>query len=227
VDRAAGLTLASTIATEVVATVRTGLFVFGRLDPMPEPRPQPGLLPVVLVHGFLGHPDMLRPLERRLIREGFPAVHKVGYASFGTDIDDILARIDAAAAAIDGDFHLVGHSLGGLSSRYWLTDPAKSARVRHYVAIGTPFGGTSLYRLVPGRLREALNPRGQVVAAATQAPPAVPTTVIRARHDHQIVPADRSRCEGVADITIEGHGHNALLWARPVHDHVVAALKRA
>lgn len=218
--------LAASVAREVIATIRTGFFPLARLHPIPEPAPRPGLLPVVLVHGFLGHPDMLRPLERRLLHEGFPAVHKVGYPSFGVDMDEILARIDAAAASIEGRFHLVGHSLGGLSGRYWLMDPARAARVGRYVAIGTPFGGTSLYRLVPGKLREALDPRGDVVAAVTGDVPLVPTLVIRARHDHQIVPSRRSTCEGVEEVVIEGHGHNALLWAKPVHDQVVEVLSR-
>jgi triacylglycerol lipase len=219
-------TLAASVAREVIATLRTGFYPLSRLDPMPEPAPRPGLLPVVLVHGFLGHPDMLRPLERRLLREGFPTVHKVGYPSFGIDMDEIVARIDGVASAIEGRFHLVGHSLGGLSARYWIRDPARAARVARYVAIGTPFGGTSLYRLVPGKLRDALDPRGDVVAAVGADVPLVPTLVIRARHDHQVVPSRRSTCEGVEEAIIDGHGHNALLWAKPVHDRVVEALSR-
>ena len=220
------MSLAASVAREVIATIRTGLYPLSRLDPMPAPNPRPGLLPVVLVHGFLGHPDMLRPLERRLLREGFPAVYKVAYPSFGIEVDDILSRIDAVSDTIEGRFHLVGHSLGGLSSRYWLMDPARAARVARYVAIGTPFGGTSLYRLVPGKLRHAMNPRGDVVTACARDTPSVPMLVIRARHDHQIVPSRRSICEGVEDVVVDGHGHNALLWATAVHDRVVETLSR-
>jgi triacylglycerol lipase len=216
--------LAAVVAREVIATVRTGLYPFSRLDPMPAPNPRPGLLPVVLVHGFLGHPDMLRPLERRLLREGFPAVYKVGYPSFGIDVDEILTRIDAATAGIEGRFNLVGHSLGGLTARYWLRDPEHAARVARFVAIGTPFGGTSLYRLVPGKLRHALDPRGEVVTTLAGDIPQVPMLVIRARHDHQIVPSRRATLEGVEEVTVEGQGHNSLLWARPVHDLVVDSL---
>lgn len=66
---------------EAIATVRTGLWPVARLRPLPKPTPRPtrGLAPVVLVHGFLGHPDCLRNLARHLLISGVPLVERVAY----------------------------------------------------------------------------------------------------------------------------------------------------
>ncbi|MBA2319894.1 MAG: hypothetical protein H0V89_01955, partial [Deltaproteobacteria bacterium] len=59
------------IVSELIATVRTALFPITRLHRLPTPGLAQGRAAAVLVHGFLGHRDMLRPLARRLLREGW------------------------------------------------------------------------------------------------------------------------------------------------------------
>jgi hypothetical protein len=48
--------------------------------------------------------------------------------------------------------------------------------------------------------------------------------VIRARFDHQVVPPVAASIGGTAEVVLDGHGHNALLFAKEAHDAVVAAL---
>ena len=71
------LDMMRTVRNEVYYTVRAALAPIV-LRPLPYPRPLPGRRPVVLVHGFLGHQGMFRPLARRLLNEGWPKVERVG-----------------------------------------------------------------------------------------------------------------------------------------------------
>lgn len=57
------LRLAGVVSRESVATLRSALFPLARLHPM-VPAGTTFVRPVLLVHGFLGHPDMWRQIGR-------------------------------------------------------------------------------------------------------------------------------------------------------------------
>ena len=217
------LDLLRAAGNEAVHSVRSALWPLARLHPLPEPTP--GGPSAVLVHGLFGHRDMLRPLARRLFEAGWGHVGRVGYPSTRSSIEDIGEHIGAAIRACpDGPVDLVGHSLGAVACRAWLRSSAESSRVRRFVSLGGPHAGTSLYRFVPGRLRPVLDPRGSWVRQMADGVDPVPTTVIRARYDHQVFPPRRARIDGAAEIVIGGVGHNGLLWHSASHDAVLDAL---
>jgi triacylglycerol lipase len=211
------------LAGELGNSARTALFPLSRLWPLPPVGPDRGRAPVVLVHGFLGHRDMMRPLERRLRRDGWTQVARVGWDSLRHDLDAIVARIADAVAGVEGPVDLVGHSLGAVACRAFVRRGG-SARVRHFVSLGGPHAGTALYRFVPGPLRGVLDPNGPFVASMRSDVEPVPTTVIRAEWDHQILPPVRASLPGAREVVLPGVGHNGLLWARKAHDAVVGAL---
>lgn len=211
------------LAGEIVNSVRTAFFPLSRLHALPGPGPDRGRPPAVLVHGYLGHPDMMRPLERRLRREGYNDVVRVRWDSLGHDIDDIVGRIDESVGPFDGPVDLVGHSLGAVACRAFLHRGGASS-VRHFVSLGGPHAGTAMYRFVPGPLRHVLDPDGAFVASMRSDAEPVPTTVVRARWDHQILPPVRASLPGAREWVLDGVGHNGLLWSRKAHDAVVSAL---
>lgn len=213
---------------EALATVRTGLWPVARLRPLPEPsaRPTRGLVPVVLVHGYMGHPDCLRNLSRHLLCAGFPRVERVAYPSVTSGLDTIIAAIAACVddAGIDGPVDLVGHSLGAVACRAWLKTGDGAQHVRRFVAIGGPHAGTAWWRVTPPWLHDVLRPDGPWVRALNTGPEPVPTTVIRARYDQQVFPPRRARIDGLDEIVLDGLGHNGLLWDRRCHEAVSSAL---
>jgi pimeloyl-ACP methyl ester carboxylesterase len=73
-------------------------------------------------------------------------------------------------------------------------------------------------------LRGVLDPNGPFVASMRSDVEPVPTTVIRAEWDHQILPPVRASLPGAREVVLPGVGHNGLLWARKAHDAVVGAL---
>jgi alpha-beta hydrolase superfamily lysophospholipase len=181
-----------------------------------------------MVHGFLGHPGMFIPLERRLRAEGFHLTQRLSYPSTQLSLEQICDRIAASAKALahEGPVDLVGHSLGAVACRTWLKQLGGAPFVRRFVSLGGPHAGTSLYRLVPPWLRPALSPRGRWAELNALGEEPVPTTVIRAAYDHQVFPPRRAAIAGVEEIVLARYGHNGILHAPAAHDAVVAALTR-
>lgn len=183
--------------------------------------------PVVLVHGFLATPAVMHPLARRLASEGLGDLALVAYPSVGLGLEDIVDRIATAAlplARAHGQVDIVGHSLGAVASRAWIKLYGGSEHVRRFVSLGGPHAGTSLHRLVPPPLGQALKPGGDWVRRIGHGPEPVPTVVVRARLDHQVFPPTRARIPGVHEVVLRGQGHNGLLYAKAAHDVVVEAL---
>ena len=221
------MSFGATFLRESIATLRAGTTPFRAPRALPTADPRPGAPPAILVHGFLGHPEMFHELAVCLLESGCPEVRRVHYSSFGVDFDEIISRIDAEVRASYPAFSqvdLIGHSLGAIACRAYIKTRGGAANVRRFVAIAAPFHGTSLYRLVPGPLRPALDPRGPWVARLNASPEPRPTTVVRARYDTQVVPADRASLGG-EEIVVDGCGHNGLLWSDETHRAVVEALR--
>jgi pimeloyl-ACP methyl ester carboxylesterase len=215
--------------TELVSSVRCACWPVARwIHPLPEPPRDERHRPVVLVHGFLGHPDMFRPLQRRLYEAGFGTVARVGYPSTTSTLERIVDRVDqvcAPLAARHGPVDLVGHSLGAVACRAYLKVFGGDRQVRRFVSLGGPHAGTSLYRFVPPALREVLDPRGPWVERLGRGPEPVPTTVIRAAWDHQVLPPVRASLPGIREIVLSGRGHNGLLWSRTAHRALIEVLE--
>lgn len=213
--------------TEAIATLRCACWPLARLlHRLPNP-PASERLPVVLVHGYLGHPDMFRPLTRRLYAAGFGTVVRVGYPSTRTPLDRIAARIEEVVrplVADHGAVDLVGHSLGAVACRAWLKAFGGAGHVRRFVSLGGPHAGTAMFRLAPPALWEVLDPGGPWVRRLAEGEEPVPTTVIRARYDHQVVPPVRAALPGAEEVILPVHGHNGLLWSRTAHQAVIRAL---
>lgn len=212
-------------AREVVATLRSALWPLARLHRLP-PVPAGAEAAVVLVHGYLGHPDMFRPLVRRLYEAGVGPVVCVRYPSTRLDLEAITERIGAAVQplAARGPVDLVGHSLGAVACRAWLKLYGGDRLVRRFVSLGGPHAGTALYLFTPPRVRSALDPTGPWVRRLAQGPEPVPTTVIRSRYDQQVLPPVAASLPGIHEIVLDHCGHNGLLWDGRAHDAVVSVL---
>ncbi len=217
-----------TALSETVATLRSAGWPLARLV-HPLPAPPPGdRPPVVLVHGFLGHPDVFRPLTRRLYAEGWSVVVAVGYPSTRLHLDEIAARIGHVARPLadrHGPVHLVGHSLGAVACRAFVKVFGGAPHVRSLVSLGGPHAGTALWRLTPPILWDVLRPDGPWVRRLAEGPEPVPTTVVRSVYDQQVLPPVRAHLPGVDEHLLSGTGHNGLLWSRAAHEAVVRALE--
>lgn len=98
---------------------------------------------VVLIHGLWLPALCLRPLARRLGRQGF-AVRLFSYPSVRADLRTNAERLARFLDTLDADtVHLVGHSLGGILIRalFHFHPAQKPGRI---VTLGTPHGGSQV-----------------------------------------------------------------------------------
>lgn len=110
-----------------------------------------GRAPVVLVHGFMYSGRKMEPLARFLRARGWEAHTLTMAPSWGQVGIEELAR--QLAAFLDRRFapeqriSLVGFSMGGLTSRYYIQRMGGLGRVERFVTISTPHRGTILANL--------------------------------------------------------------------------------
>jgi pimeloyl-ACP methyl ester carboxylesterase len=226
-NRFRSVRLSKVVVREAIATVRSAAWPLARLHRLPRPGSGDGRRPVVLVHGYLGHPDMFRPLMRKLYEADFAEVARVSYPSTRLTLPQIVEYIDAVARPLArefGEVDVVAHSLGAFSTRAWLREFGGDDIVRRFVSLGGPHAGTTFYRLTPPNLWPVLDPKGYWVNRLSGGPEPVDTVVVRARYDQQVFPPERASLPGVREVVLHGHGHNSLLWSRAAHRAVVDAL---
>lgn len=118
----------------------------------PQPGGSPNKNPVVLVNGFTGcnvFDVALEPLANRLRTDGYQAFI-FGYDDCGFgDIRDNAARlsgyIDSVRASTgSAKVDIVGYSMGGLVSRYYIKSLGGDAKVGALITMGTPHYGTAV-----------------------------------------------------------------------------------
>ena len=104
--------------------------------------------PVILVHGIWNTAAIFRPIKIHLENAGWPTY------TFSMRPNNGDAPIEALAQQVNQfvnitigpqqPFHLIGFSMGGLISRYYLQKLGGLARVHKFIAICAPHAGTVL-----------------------------------------------------------------------------------
>ena len=170
--------------------------------------------PVILVHGFKDSGKKMSRMAAYLRERGWethtptlaPSWGQVGIDQLARQLGDYIASSLAAAKKID----LVGFSMGGLITRYYLQKLGGHQRVEHYISIAAPNGGTlTAYGLPLPAARQMrfhsdfLRDLDANVEILNQ----LKTTVIWTPMDLMIIPANSSRlaCAGEHKISVPMH----------------------
>lgn len=131
----------------------------GLVDPrLPEKYSQGDLAPVLLLPGVLERWTMMRRLADRLNALGHPvhAVPELRNNTVTVPEASALGTAYLAARALNGVL-LVAHSKGGLIGKHMLLADVER-RIDRLVAVASPFGGSSLARLIPHRTVRIFRP---------------------------------------------------------------------
>lgn len=135
---------------KIIAWLSSMLAAF---DPAPRP-PNPEFLPVILVHGIHSTSSDMTRMARYFRAEGREVFTPDLSPNDGQATIEELGRqlSDFAEARVDRErkFDLIGFSMGGLVSRYYVQRLGGDERVSHLVTIAAPHHGTMLARLHPG-----------------------------------------------------------------------------
>lgn len=102
--------------------------------------------PVLLVHGGGGNPSGFATMRGWLTADGYESF-TVDLGSPATDVKVAAAKIATRVQEIKREtrasqVHLVGHSMGGLSARYYIKVLGGLPNVATYTAFGTPQHGS-------------------------------------------------------------------------------------
>ena len=194
---------------------------------------------VVFVHGINGSKDDWAPMIARFAADGWPANRLIAntYADprWGCN-DDNAAQLQGWVNQLRqaGAQHVavVAHSMGGLSSRYYLKSLMGTAQVEVFVTLGTMHHGLSTPCLspLPVCVWQQLCESGPFIADLNAAPatpgPTRWTSLFSDGDD--TVPQQSSQLMGADNILVPGLEHdgpNGLQASSVVYQHVLDALR--
>jgi pimeloyl-ACP methyl ester carboxylesterase len=219
-----------------------------RPDPRNRPGEQPAVvralfaadplaarIPVLLVHGLVDNRSVFSVMSRSLRRRGFAHVCTWNYSPLLTDVArgaaDLGAHIERICEQTGHDqVHVVGHSLGGLISRYYVQRQGGDRRVASLITVGTPHHGSVWAHAVPTPLIRQLRPGSPVIQELEEPAPGfrTPVTAIYSDLDQVVVPTRSGRCDHpdlrARNVVVHGVGHVSLPRHRGVVDEVAATL---
>ena len=172
------------------------------------------------------------PLARKLRAEGRTA-HMFTYWPPGKPIGAYARQLKDYLDALRqqhgySEFDAVGHSLGGLVLRRFLAVYPEGPSIKRIVTIGTPHGGTELWRFAPTISGRQLRPGGEFLKDLDEAgfPAGVEAAAISSDFDQIVVPNALARWEvpAAANFTVSNSGHARLVFHRETFRIVLEVL---
>ena len=194
--------------------------------------------PVVLVHGYGHNRSGWFLLERRLRRVGFTSVHTLNYLPYLSGVpelaDRLAERVEAICALTGSDkVHLVGHSMGGIVSRWYVQQLGGDKRVDTAITIGSPHSGTYAAMIGVGAGARDLRPGSQVMRRLERnaKPSDVRWIAYYSNLDMLIQPASSAMLDhpqlNATNILVKDHGHVSLMLSPVVGRSITYQLQAA
>ncbi|WP_229708599.1 esterase/lipase family protein [Knoellia flava] len=191
--------------------------------------------PILLVHGIIDNRSIFTLLRRGLTRRGFGSIYAMNYSPFTADVRTAAAQLGEEIEAIVAEtgyekIHVVGHSLGGLIARYYVTRLGGDERVHTLVTLGTPHQGTYAAYASPTRLTAQMRPGSGLIRELEEPATGCTTRFICYWSDSDlvIVPqgsgALRHPDLSVRNIRLHGVGHISLAVVGDVVHGISTAL---
>jgi triacylglycerol esterase/lipase EstA (alpha/beta hydrolase family) len=189
-----------------------------------------GPRPIIVLHGYAQNRASFLPLAYRMRRAGLGPIFGFEYWTLGRTaaaarqlgwfIDEV--RRATGAAEVD----LIGHSMGGVVGRYYVSLAGGDGIVHRLITIGSPHSGTEISKIGLGHpTRELVLGSALLTRLAATPPPArTRVTVVWSRGD-ALVPGGRQLAYPGAEILMYPDlGHVGLLVSRRVAAAVIERL---
>jgi triacylglycerol lipase len=218
--------------------------LLGAVGLAPPAHAAPAKNPVVVVAGLSAPAAVYDPLAARLRADGFSVyVYQLPGLGFGDIAASAQQLSDYVAGLGFAHVDLVGHSEGGLVSRWYLKFLGGTAHVGRYVSLGTPQYGTYVANIIaflgvgdclgiPACQQMSL---GSTLLAqlnrGDDTPGTVPYTTVRTLQDELVRPVDTATLnEGATNVLVQSAcplrvvGHIGLALDGTVYSIVGQAL---
>lgn len=191
--------------------------------------------PILLVHGMVDNRSIFTVLRRGLVRRGFGRIETINYSILTGDVRAAAADLGAEVERIVEEtgyerIHVIGHSMGGLIARYYVTRLGGDQHVHTLVTLGTPHQGSYLAYTWNNTLTRQLRP-GSALMEELAGPVADCQTrfiVYWSDLDQVVVPQRNARLEhedlDVHHVGLQGVGHMSLPIIRSVVHGISTAL---
>ena len=221
----------SMLARESVVT----LFAFSFLIPLsflfaPRLRRRVPSNVVLMVHGFMSNSGIWWWLARQLRRHGGAGVDSLNLTPVFGDIERYLPQLNQRIAQLRARgaerIVLVGHSMGGLVCRAWLHDHVVDGKTTDglrcsLVTLCTPWQGTRIARLLPGRNLSQMMHQSAWGKARLRTPD-FPAMSMYSAHDNVVIPYTSGIDEHIDSTELHALGHLSVLFDRAVATAIVA-----
>lgn len=190
--------------------------------------------PILLIHGMVDNRSIFTVLRRGLVRRGFGRIDTMNYSILTGDVRAAAARLDKEVERIVEEtgyerIHVIGHSLGGLIARYYVTRLGGDRRVHTLVTLGTPHQGSYLALTWNSGLTRQLRPGSALLTELAQPVSSCQTRFIVywSDLDQVILPPHNAALHhkdlNVHNIELHGVGHMSL----PITSTVVHGISSA
>ena len=191
--------------------------------------------PILLVHGMVDNRSIFTVLRRGLVNRGFGRIETINYPVLTTDIRAAAARLGDEVERIASEtgyerIHVIGHSLGGLIARYYVTRLGGDERVHTLVTLGTPHRGSYLAYAWNNSLTRQLRPGSGLLQELAEPVRDCQTRFIVywSDLDQVILPQGNAALHhedlNVHNIELHGVGHGSLPFTRTVVHGISSAL---
>jgi hypothetical protein len=186
--------------------------------------------PIILLHGVIDNHTVFTLLRRSLMRRGFGRTISLNYSPLTVDIRRVARRLGRLVESVCREtgyerVHIVGHSMGGLISRYYVQRLGGDARIHTLVTLGTPHEGTAPARFVPHNVARQMRPDSPIVAELREPAPGCRTRMVAVWSDldQMIIPKRNARIVhpdlNARNVFVRGVGHMSLpVDGRVVHE---------
>ncbi|HEV7554737.1 MAG TPA: alpha/beta fold hydrolase [Kofleriaceae bacterium] len=198
--------------------------------PLPGARGH-GPRPVIVLHGYAMNRANFVGLAYRLKRAGLGPVLGFEYWTLGRTgaaarqlaqfVDIVLAGTGAKQVDI------IGHSMGGIVARYYVTLAGGDGKVANLITLGSPHYGTDVSKVGIGYAMKEMFVGSKMLQRMFAAPPPEHThmTVIWSHADALVPAATQPHVPGADEIIYDDLGHVSLLASRRVADEIISRLK--
>src|SRR3989344_2169776 len=167
---------------------------------------------VVLVHGFGGNWSYLKEIGNFVNKLGY-RVHVLN--ELGVNLKPIFESYKILEKYIDNNnlknLILIGHSKGGIISKYFIDNSPLTDRVKLIISIASPFGGTQLGRLKILNTHEFLPDSAIIQKLNAKTSKNKLFINLFSRKDDVVIPNQNLILKGAKNIKVEVDGHLGIL----------------